>query len=102
MKFDFGPSGVSSLLWRWGIIKSKKSKKKIPKRKPTEAGIQEMFPFYSAIEIEGRSNDQTEAAIITPEAKPNKVFCRWELISFLIKKTKAEPITVPSKGINKT
>ena len=49
----------------------------------------------------GISRDQTEAATITPDAKPSKAFCKSAGISLFIKKTNAEPITVPAKGINK-
>jgi hypothetical protein len=49
----------------------------------------------------GMSNDHTEAAIITPEAKPNSDFCNLGDMSFFMKKTKAAPSMVPNKGINK-
>ena len=49
----------------------------------------------------GMSNDQTEAAIITPDAKPNSDFRNLGDMSFFMKKTKAAPSMVPNKGINK-
>ena len=51
--------------------------------------------------MEGISNDQTEAATITPEANPSSAFCRRFGISFFIKKTKADPSAVPAKGIKR-
>ena len=38
---------------------------------------------------------------MTPEAKPNNDFCRRTDISSFMKKTKAAPSIVPSKGISK-
>ena len=38
------------------------------------------------------------AATITPLANPKSVFCSRSGISFFIKKTKADPSIVPSKG----
>lgn len=46
----------------------------------------------------GRSSDHTEAATITPAAKPSSNFCtRWAVFS-RIKSTTAEPIIVPRAG----
>ena len=44
--------------------------------------------------------DHTDAATITPDAKPSSDFCSRADISFRIKNTKAEPSIVPSSGIN--
>ena len=49
----------------------------------------------------GMSNDHTDAATITPDAKPNNDFCNLGDMSFFMKKTKAAPSIVPNKGINK-
>jgi len=43
-----------------------KAEKKMPNKKPTAAGSQANLPNCSDISIEGRSKDQTDAAIITP------------------------------------
>ena len=51
--------------------------------------------------MEGISSDHTEAATITPEAKPNSDFCKRGDMSFFMKKTNAAPSIVPNKGINK-
>ncbi len=56
--------------------------------------------MIEAISIAGISNDHTEAATITPDAKPSNDFCRRADISPRMKNTKAEPSIVPSSGIN--
>ncbi len=48
----------------------------------------------------GMSKDQTEAATITPDAKPSSDFCTRSSMSPLIKKTNAEPSIVPSNGMS--
>ena len=50
--------------------------------------------------IAGISSDHTEAATITPDAKPSKDFCIRADISSFMKNTKAEPSIVPSSGIS--
>ena len=45
------------------------------------------------------SNDHTDDATITPDAKPNNVFCNRADISSFIMNTKAEPSIVPNSGI---
>lgn len=45
-------------------------------------------------------SDQTEAAIMTPEAKPSSSFCTPGFTSPFKKNTKQEPNTVPRKGIS--
>ena len=80
----------------------------MPNRKPKAAGktdpkappIREHCEEAS-ISIEGISSDHTDAATITPDAKPSSVYCsRTDIPSFIIK-TKAEPSIVPSKGRSK-
>lgn len=50
--------------------------------------------------MDGMSNDHTEAATITPEAKPNSDFCKRGDMSFFMKKTNEAPSIVPNNGIN--
>ena len=57
-------------------------------------------PLPTSISIEGISNDHTDAATMTPDAKPNSDFCSRTDISSFIRKTKAEPSIVPSNGIS--
>ena len=59
----------------------------MPSRKPPAAGN----TLSLAILIDGISSDHTLAATITPLAKPNSVFCSRSGISFLMKKTNADP-----------
>jgi hypothetical protein len=66
----------------------------MPARKPTAAGSTRS----PAMSIDGISSDHTLAATITPLAKPNSVFCILSVISFFMKKMKAEPSIVPSSG----
>ena len=86
-------------MWRWGVSSSSKSKKPIPKRNPTAAGITDHTPPAFSSSIAGMRSDHTEAATITPEAKPNNDFWRRGDISSFIKKTKAAPNIVPSRGM---
>jgi hypothetical protein len=64
------------------------------------AGSTAHLPSASHISIAGMSSDHTDAATITPDAKPSSDFCRRTDISLRIKKTKAEPSMVPSSGIS--
>lgn len=72
----------------------------IPLKKPIVAGIQAIFPCSSAISMDGMSKDQTEAAIITPEANPKSNFSILLFSLFLIKNTIPAPTVVPKNGIN--
>ena len=72
----------------------------MPKRNPTAAGTTAHACPDVSISIAGISNDQTEAATITPEAKPSSAFCSLTDISPFIIKTKADPSMVPSKGMS--
>ena len=94
------PSGLSVPICRCGVSTSMSSRKPMPNRKPTAAGTTLHLPLLASISIDGMSNDHTEAATITPEAKPNSHFCMRTDISSLIRKTKAEPSIVPNRGIN--
>ena len=73
----------------------------IPNKNPIAAGIQATFPCVSVISIDGINNDHTDAAIITPDANPNKIFSTFLFISFFIKNTIAAPSVVPINGITK-
>jgi hypothetical protein len=71
-----GPS--DSLLCRcwWGVHLSSINRKTTPNMKPTAAGTTAMAPSPES-SIEGISNDHTDAAVITPAAKPTKAFSRY-------------------------
>lgn len=71
-----------------------------PASKPIVAGITAILPLSAHISMLGISRDQTDAAIMIPDAKPISPFWTFWLISFLITNTKAEPKAVPRKGIS--
>ena len=83
---------VSSVLIS-GTRKSSSIIPAVPLRKPATAGIHE-----PAASIAGISSDHTEAAVITPAAKPS--IARWKrgFAPFFIKNTAAAPIEVPMNG----
>ena len=64
------------------------------------AGITAHLPLSTPISIAGISSDHTDAATITPDAKPNNAFCKLTDISSFMKNTKAEPSIVPNSGIS--
>ena len=72
----------------------------MPIKKPTVGGNQDIFPCSSAIFIAGIKSDQIDAAIITPDANPSKIFFINVLILFFNKKTNADPKVVPKNGIS--
>ena len=78
------------------------NKKIIPMAKPIKAGNQLNLPYRSFDDsIDGIINDQIDAAIITPPAKPNNVFSNFGLILSFKKKTHAAPNVVPINGMIK-
>lgn len=72
----------------------------IPARKPAAAGNHVYISIFSDISIAGIISDHTDAASITPDAKPGSSFSSFLLILFLIRKTIALPDIVPINGIN--
>jgi hypothetical protein len=64
------------------------------------AGMTDHAPLPDSISIAGISSDHTDAATITPDAKPSSDFCSRTDIPSRIMKTKAEPAIVPSSGIS--
>jgi hypothetical protein len=65
------------------------------------AGSTAHFPSSAQRSMDGMSSDHIEAATITPDANPSNDFCKAADISFFIRKTSAEPVMVPIKGMNK-
>ena len=90
------PSGSSASMCRWGSRESSATRNATPSKKPPAAGIQPICPSSSACSMAGLSSDQTLAAIITPAAKPRKMWC-MSLRSPRKKKTTAEPAVVISQ-----
>ncbi|SBW08114.1 hypothetical protein KL86CLO1_12399 [uncultured Eubacteriales bacterium] len=62
-----------------------------PRINPPAAGTQPTIPAASASSMAGMSKDQTDAAIITPAAKPRKIRCAPAVACFLKKKTTDAP-----------
>ena len=96
------PSGWSSPTCRCGTTVSSSSRKPTPPRNPTSAGSHAVLPCSPAISIAGMMSDQTEAAIMTPAAKPRNAFCTRGPISPRKKNTIAAPAVVPSSGMSRT
>ena len=94
----FGPSGPPAR-WMCGVMWSMSSRKAKPASKPTADGMTAEAPL--PISMDGMISDQTDAATITPEANPRRTFCSIGGISRFMKNTKADPRTVPRKGINR-
>ena len=59
-----------------------------------------MPPCSFVILIAGIKSDHTDAAIITPDAKPKSTFSNFLFILFFIKNTVILPSVVPRNGIN--
>ena len=72
----------------------------MPTPKPIVAGRNAIFPRGSDSSIAGIRRLQTDAATITPAAKPVSPRCTERFISPRIKNTHAAPRDVPRKGIN--
>ena len=98
--FDFTPSGFSLSKCICGITLSSTSKNIIPNKNPIAGAIHPIFPCCSDISIAGINNDHIDAAIITPDAKPNSNFSIDCFILFLKNITIAEPNAVPANGIS--
>ena len=92
--FEGRPSGSVLPMCKWGKSWSSSIKNAPPKINPPPTGTSGLFPWVSAISMAGSSKDQTDAAIITPAAKPKKIFCVLSDISFLKKNTMPAPKTV--------
>ena len=73
----------------------------MPNRNPAAAGSTLHLPLSATVSMAGISNDHTEVATITPEAKPNSVFCTRGDRSSFMKKTNAAPSMVPKRGMRK-
>ena len=97
--FDFGPSAVSDDRCWCGTKVSSISKNKMPMIKPTDAGSQLSLSKCAESSIEGIMSDHTEAATITPAAKPRSVVCRRCEGLRRAKSTVEAPTIVPTRGI---
>ena len=73
--------------------------KRMPTQKPRNAGRNESFPIADDCLMAGISRLHTEAATITPAAKPVSERCTASLSDFFMKNTHAAPSDVPRNGI---
>ena len=94
------PSGQSLPTCRWGISLSKPSRNRKPAHTPMKLGKNASFPMCSDCSIAGMIKLHTEAATITPAAKPMSSRCRFRFILSFKKNTQAAPSTVPKNGMN--
>ena len=94
-----GPSCWLAFRWRWGITRSSSRRKPMPPQNPTAAGKKAHLPSASACSMAGISRLHTDAATMTPAAKPVRL--RWSRSpsARFMKKTQAAPSVVPRKGI---
>ena len=74
--FDLRPSSASDDMCWCGTTLSSISRNNIPNMKPVAAGTQLSLPRFADRSIAGIISDHTEAATITPAAKPKSVVCR--------------------------
>ena len=70
----------------------------MPSKKPPAAGANAQRPIASHCSIAGMSSDQTEAATITPEAKPSSARLTRSPRPSRSRKTHAAPSAVPRNG----
>ena len=96
---DTMPSRLFRSLRADGISLPDNSRKPTPARKPDAAGSQAIRPCASAISMAGIRRDHTDAAIITPAAKPSITCSSRVFILAFRKNTMAAPTAVPRKGI---
>ena len=77
---------------------SSNSKNRMPKTKPTAAGIHSLCPAADDISMLGSINDHMLAATITPDAKPSSNLCSTVCSVPRTKYTIAAPSNVPKTG----
>lgn len=71
----------------------------MPAQKPRNAGRNESAPMAADCSMAGMSRLHTEAATITPAAKPVSERCTASLSDLFMKNTHAAPSDVPRNGI---
>ena len=71
----------------------------MPAQNPTAAGTNANAPSAADCSMDGMRRLQTDAATITPAAKPVSERCRRSLSDCFIKNTHAAPREVPKNGM---
>ena len=95
----WGPSGSLLPTCRWGMRVSSASRNRIPSQNPAAAGAKAQRPIPSHWSMAGMSRLHTEAATITPAAKPERRRCTQSFKSFFKNNTQPAPAAVPRKGM---
>ena len=97
-----GPSGRLAFWCRWGIRWSSNSRNSTPTQNPPAAGTkaQTPSPAASASSRAGISRLHTDAATMTPAAKPDSTRCTLRRSCRRRKNTHPAPSDVPKKGIS--
>ena len=67
---------------------------------PASAGTNEKLKSFAEESIAGKRRLHTDAAVITPAAKPSSAHSVLFRISFFIKNAQADPSAVPNSGNN--
>ena len=98
LKMNILITGANGQLGNEIRIIANNSKNRIPNTNPTAAGNHITPPCRSAISRLGISSDHTDAATMTPEAKPKRSLCKERAMDPRTRKTIAAPRTVPKKG----
>ena len=78
---------------------SRASRNKMPIQNPAKAGRKASRPRAADCSMAGISRLHTDAATMTPAAKPVRDRCTRSLRDFFMKKTQAAPKDVPRNGI---
>ena len=78
---------------------SSRSRNNTPHQNPMTAGAKASRPMLEDCSMAGISRLHTEAATMTPAAKPVRARCKDSLKVFFRKNTHAAPRVVPRKGI---
>ncbi len=98
LNWERGPSG-SGLFWcRWGMVRSRRRRNRMPSQNPMAAGRKAHWPRDADWFMEGMRRLHMEAAVMTPAAKPVRARRRLVRRVPFIRKTQAEPKVVPRKG----
>ena len=91
------PSGLGASKCRWGSSWSSTRRKAAPRITPPAPTIHPGEPFCSASSMAGMSSPHTEAATITPAAKPRNTRWKLSLTDLRKKNTRDAPSVVIKK-----
>lgn len=95
---DLGPSFSEPLMCWWGTTMSSTSRNAMPAIKPAAAGTTRRKLPSGPLSMAGISSDHTDAATITPAAKPVSSLLSMSGILRRMENTQAAPKVVPARG----